>query len=170
MSAFSQPGVLMPMTEDDIRRLRHGCRASMVGLALMISMNVGEIALLWIVASRGRGEAFEIALGAILCVMLVGGTIEARAQSLRLRRHRSALSDRAKWVRATQLETVRHSGGTSTPQVHLKLAGMEEVRLLSCAPFTPEGFTWTDCTPPMPVIADVSRSGQVILALKRADA
>lgn len=162
--------MLMPMTDDDVRSLRLGCRASLAGLILMVTMNVGEVLLLWTVITRGSGETFEIALGAILCVMLLGGAMEARAQQVRLRCHRSALSDRAKWVRSTQLEAVRWSGGTSTPQVHLKLADMDEVRLFFCAPFTPEGFTWAACVTPMPVVAEVSRRGQVILAVRRADA
>ena len=69
--------VLMPMTDDDLRRLRLGCRASLAGLILMTLISVGVLCVFWIVLTQGGGESFEIALGVILGVMLVGGTMEA---------------------------------------------------------------------------------------------
>lgn len=155
--------VLVPLSPDELSRLGRMRRNLIRGLVLIVLTTAGMAAVLGVASWHATGSAFD--------VMLIAGLTEGRSQWRRIQRFGAALADRGKWVRHTRLTALRLSGSIRNLQWQLTLEGLGELgeRRDACPPFEPEGFDWQPCPTPLPVEVEITRGGQLLLAIRRRE-
>lgn len=161
--------VLVPLSPDELSRLGRMRRDLIRGLVLIVLTTAGMAAVLGMATHHATGSTFDFVLIGMLAVAVIAGITEGRAQHRRIQRLGAALADRGKWVRHTRLTALRLSGSRLSMQWQLTLEGLGELgeRRDACPPFEPEGFDWQPCPTPLPVEVEVTRGGQLLLAIRR---
>lgn len=161
--------VLVPLSPDELSRLGRMRRNLIRGLVLIVLTTAGMAAVLGMATHHATGSTFDFVLIGLLTLVVIAGLTEGRSQWRRIQRFGAALADRGKWVRHTRLTALRLSGSIRNLQWQLTLEGLGELgeRRDACPPFEPEGFDWQPCPTPLPVEVEVTRGGQLLLAIRR---